>query len=157
MHHAINEYQLRLDVQHFLWPVYYIILYYIIYAGPSSCILGCNIWPFHLSGHGLVPSQLVKQGSTVHYEGKCLPHQHPMCLNALHTNHLYPFSALKSQLLCHHTCSIACCYCIPICTTLYVLATKIPNSWYLNQLLWHLPETVVVFFSARREAPTMAG
>ena len=29
--HAINEYQLRLDVQRFLWPVYYIvILYYII-------------------------------------------------------------------------------------------------------------------------------
>ena len=31
MHHAINEYQLRLDVQRFLWPVYYIsyiILYY---------------------------------------------------------------------------------------------------------------------------------
>ena len=21
-HHAINEYQLRLDVQHFLWPLY---------------------------------------------------------------------------------------------------------------------------------------
>ena len=26
-HHAINEYQLRLDVQCFLWPVYYIRLY----------------------------------------------------------------------------------------------------------------------------------
>ena len=37
-----NEYQLRLDVQHFLWPVYYIGLYYIIYGGPLSCILGCN-------------------------------------------------------------------------------------------------------------------
>ena len=37
MHHAINEYQLRLDVQDFLWPVYYI-----NYAGPLSCILGCN-------------------------------------------------------------------------------------------------------------------
>ena len=24
MYHAINEYQLRLDVQHFLWSVYYI-------------------------------------------------------------------------------------------------------------------------------------
>ena len=30
MYHAINEYQLRLDVQCFLWPVNYIILYYII-------------------------------------------------------------------------------------------------------------------------------
>ena len=32
VHHAINEYQLGLDVQRFLWPVYYIklfILYYI--------------------------------------------------------------------------------------------------------------------------------
>ena len=38
MHHAINEYQLRLDVQCFLWPVYYLINY----AGPLSCILGCN-------------------------------------------------------------------------------------------------------------------
>ena len=37
MHHAINEYQLRLDIQHFLWPVY---LYCYI---PLSCILGCNI------------------------------------------------------------------------------------------------------------------
>ena len=26
VHHAINEYQLRLDVQRFLWPAYYIIL-----------------------------------------------------------------------------------------------------------------------------------
>ena len=26
-YHAINEYQLRLDVQCFLWPVYYIRLY----------------------------------------------------------------------------------------------------------------------------------
>jgi len=25
MHHAVNEYQLRLDVQWFLWPVNYII------------------------------------------------------------------------------------------------------------------------------------
>ena len=41
MHHAINEYQLRLDVQRFLWPVYYIvILYCVIYAGPLSCIMG---------------------------------------------------------------------------------------------------------------------
>ena len=24
MHHAINEYQLGLDVQSFLWPVYYL-------------------------------------------------------------------------------------------------------------------------------------
>ena len=31
--------QLRLDVQRFLWPVYC----YIIYAGPLSCILECNI------------------------------------------------------------------------------------------------------------------
>ena len=54
MHHAINEYQLRLNVQWFLWPVYYIViyLYYItrvlninilfIYAGSLSCILECN-------------------------------------------------------------------------------------------------------------------
>ena len=27
MHHAINKYHLRLDVQCFLWPVYYIITY----------------------------------------------------------------------------------------------------------------------------------
>ena len=38
-----NEYQLRLDVQRFLWPVYYIsyiiliILLLFIYAGPLSC------------------------------------------------------------------------------------------------------------------------
>ena len=40
----INKYQLRLDVQRFLWSVYYIGLYCIIlyYAGPLSCILGCN-------------------------------------------------------------------------------------------------------------------
>ena len=37
MHHTINEYQLRLDVQHFLWPVYYIVI-----LRGSSCILGCN-------------------------------------------------------------------------------------------------------------------
>ena len=24
MHHAVNKYQLKLDIQHFLWPVYYI-------------------------------------------------------------------------------------------------------------------------------------
>ena len=35
--HAINEYQLRLDVQHFLWPVYLF-----IYTGSLSRILGCN-------------------------------------------------------------------------------------------------------------------
>ena len=35
VHHAINEYQLSLDVQRFLWPVYYIIL-------PGSFISGCN-------------------------------------------------------------------------------------------------------------------
>ena len=29
VHHAINEYQLRLDVQRFLWPVYYTALHYI--------------------------------------------------------------------------------------------------------------------------------
>ena len=39
IHYAINKYQLGLDVQRFLWPVCYIILYY---AGPLSCILGCN-------------------------------------------------------------------------------------------------------------------
>ena len=27
MHHAINEYQIRLDVQRFLWPMYYIDLF----------------------------------------------------------------------------------------------------------------------------------
>ena len=43
VHHAINEYQFRLDVQRFLWPAYYIMLYYIIYADPLSYILGCNI------------------------------------------------------------------------------------------------------------------
>ena len=40
MHHAINRYQLRLDVQRFLWPVYIVILYYL--HGSLSCILGCN-------------------------------------------------------------------------------------------------------------------
>ena len=38
--HAINEYQLRLDVQHFLWSSVLFILYY---AGPLFCILGCHI------------------------------------------------------------------------------------------------------------------
>ena len=43
MHHAINECQLRLDVQRFLWPVYYI-SYIILYnAGPLNSILGCNL------------------------------------------------------------------------------------------------------------------
>ena len=41
MHHAINEYQPRLDVQHFLWPVYYYIVLY--YLRRSSCILECNV------------------------------------------------------------------------------------------------------------------
>ena len=27
VHHAINEYQLRLDVQRFLWPVNYLFIY----------------------------------------------------------------------------------------------------------------------------------
>ena len=41
--HAINEYQLRLDVQRVLelWPVNYIALF--ILAGPLFCILGCNL------------------------------------------------------------------------------------------------------------------
>ena len=29
-HHAINEYQLRLDVQCFLWSVYYILYWFIV-------------------------------------------------------------------------------------------------------------------------------
>ena len=33
------KYQLRLDVQHFLWPAYY----NIIYTGPLSCIFGCKV------------------------------------------------------------------------------------------------------------------
>ena len=37
MHHAINEYQLRLDVQRFLWPAYYLFILY--YTGPvASCV-----------------------------------------------------------------------------------------------------------------------
>ena len=48
VHHAINEYQLRLDVKRFLWPVYYIVILY--YAGPLiSCILGCNHACFNFS------------------------------------------------------------------------------------------------------------
>ena len=43
----LNEHQLRLDVQRFLWPVY-INLYY---AGPLSCTLGCNIYPIETSIH----------------------------------------------------------------------------------------------------------
>ena len=39
---TINKYQLRLDVQRFLWHVYYINCLY--YMGPLSCILGCNMW-----------------------------------------------------------------------------------------------------------------
>ena len=41
--HAINKYQLRLDVQHFLWPVYLF-----IYTGTLSCILGCNYVSMYL-------------------------------------------------------------------------------------------------------------
>ena len=37
--HAINEYQLRLDVQRFLWPVYYIRLYYISYINCITWVL----------------------------------------------------------------------------------------------------------------------
>ena len=40
MYHAINEYQLRLDVQCLLWPAYYI--NYLYYVGPLSCIFGRN-------------------------------------------------------------------------------------------------------------------
>ena len=29
----------NINVQRFFWPVYYI-----IYAGPLTCILGCNVW-----------------------------------------------------------------------------------------------------------------
>ena len=36
MHHAINEYQLRLDVQRFLWPVYYIGLYILYYTSITT-------------------------------------------------------------------------------------------------------------------------
>ena len=44
------KYHLRFDVQSFLCPVYYIFIYiyiyvyylYIYFAGPLSCILGCN-------------------------------------------------------------------------------------------------------------------
>ena len=48
---GLPKFQLKLDVQHFLWPVYYIS--YIItlyYAGRLSCILGCNYlrWSFKL-------------------------------------------------------------------------------------------------------------
>ena len=32
---CINKYQLRLDVQLFLWPVYYIMLYYLYYLHGS--------------------------------------------------------------------------------------------------------------------------
>ena len=46
VHHVINKYQLRLDVKRFLWPVYYI-----NYAGPLSCILGCNRTPTYISKH----------------------------------------------------------------------------------------------------------
>ena len=38
-HHAINEYQLRLDVQCFLWPVYYIRLYWFIVKRLSARLL----------------------------------------------------------------------------------------------------------------------
>ena len=36
MHHAINDYQLRLEVQRFLWPVDYIAIYILYYAGPLT-------------------------------------------------------------------------------------------------------------------------
>ena len=38
MHHASNEYQLRLDVQRFLWAVYYINYIY----GQSNRTPGCS-------------------------------------------------------------------------------------------------------------------
>ena len=48
-HHAINEYQLRLDVQRFLWPVYYIIylftrVLYFASWGVITWILYCAFW-----------------------------------------------------------------------------------------------------------------
>ena len=46
---AINEYQLRLDVQRFLWPVYYI-----IYAGPLSCILGVKRYLYCVGGSDII-------------------------------------------------------------------------------------------------------
>ena len=41
MHQAIKEYQFRLDVQRFLWPVNYIALF--IYGSPLFRILGVII------------------------------------------------------------------------------------------------------------------
>ena len=40
VHHDINEYQLRLDVQRFLWPVYYITYLFIYLRGSYLSHLG---------------------------------------------------------------------------------------------------------------------
>ena len=37
--HAINEYQLRLDVQHFLWPAYYIVWFLKVGCGHSPEVI----------------------------------------------------------------------------------------------------------------------
>ena len=72
MHHAINEYQLRLDVQRFLWPVYYIVrLYYLCYAGPLSCILECNIYTSKVTAlqdaHGRLVLQVYLSSNTLEF------------------------------------------------------------------------------------------
>ena len=43
VHHAINEYQLGLDVQHFLWPVYYIVILIILNYLHGSFNLGLHV------------------------------------------------------------------------------------------------------------------
>ena len=44
---SINEYQLRLDLQRFLWPVYYIALYY---AGPSWGVIIVQLTSLRFAG-----------------------------------------------------------------------------------------------------------
>ena len=54
---TLNKYQLRLDVQRFLWPAYCIYVgpsscisgVIIIYMDPLSCILGCNDYPAEIN------------------------------------------------------------------------------------------------------------
>ena len=64
---SINEYQLRLDVQRFLWSVYYIGLYY---AGPLSCILRCNNCTVNITSLRLqcsILAQYITQGGVARH------------------------------------------------------------------------------------------
>ena len=55
--HTINEYQYRLDVQRFLWPIS------LYYPGPLSCIFGCITMDLETEADVVVTVQLNTDGN----------------------------------------------------------------------------------------------